>query len=220
MDSKICTKCGETKPLDGGFYRDKSARDGRQARCKACAKAYHADWYAKNRDEVLAHQAEYRQENRDTILARKAEYYAENRDAALAYRAEYYAKNRDEVLAQQAKHRARPEVKARMAEYYARPEVKARKAEYRQAHPEIWWESQYRLRSQRFGFEPVVDHFTRAELIAKWGDACYLCGGEWDQLEHVTPVSRGGEHSLDNCRPACEPCNRRAWAEYRHAESV
>ena len=80
------------------------------------------------------------------------------------------------------------------------------------------WESGYRKRSIRFGFEPVVESFTRESLIECHGDACYLCGGDWDQLEHVTPVSRGGEHSLSNCRPVCEPCNRRAWHEYRRAE--
>lgn len=82
----------------------------------------------------------------------------------------------------------------------------------------MWWEFDYRRRAEGFGFEPVVEHFTRDELTARWGDACYLCNGEWEELEHVTPVSRNGGHSLSNCRPVCGPCNRRAWIEYRRAE--
>lgn len=35
MDTKTCTKCGETKPLDE-FYRDRAARDGRKSYCKRC----------------------------------------------------------------------------------------------------------------------------------------------------------------------------------------
>lgn len=77
-----------------------------------------------------------------------------------------------------------------------------------------------RYRAARFGYTPLIESFTRDELIARHGDACYLCDGDWDQLEHVAPVSRGGEHSLENCRPVCEPCNRRAWVEYRRAESA
>ena len=163
---KTCKACGESKPLDGGFYRDKKAKDGRRSRCKKCVLAQQAEHRAH--PDVKAHRAEYR-----------AEHYRRNRDAVLAHRAEYY-----------------------------------------QANPHISWEHTYRQRARSYGFEPRVESFTRDELIARWGDACYLCGGEWDQLEHVTPVSRGGEHSLDNCRPVCEPCNRRAWAEYRRAETA
>ena len=120
---------------------------------------------------------------------------ARNAAWELANRADYLAANHEQISARAA-------------------------AYYRNAEPGVFWERTYRQRAKKFGLDPVMDHFTRAELIAKWGDACYLCGGDWDQLEHVTPVSRGGEHSLENCRPACEPCNHRAWAEYRRAETA
>lgn len=32
---KICTMCGESKPL-GGFYRDKTKKDGRRSLCQVC----------------------------------------------------------------------------------------------------------------------------------------------------------------------------------------
>lgn len=35
---KICTKCGEEKPLEG-FDRDSRLRDGREAQCKTCRAA-------------------------------------------------------------------------------------------------------------------------------------------------------------------------------------
>lgn len=178
MDSKTCTKCGETKPLDE-YYKDKGGKYGRRSNCKACAKAQEAEYNA-----------------RPAVKARRSEWGAA-----------YYAENRDTIRAQRAGHRARPEVKARYAEYRAE-------------HRHIYWESAYRTRARAFGLEPVVESFTRDELTARWGDACYLCSGEWDELEHVTPVSRGGEHSLSNCRPVCEPCNHRAWAEYRRTESA
>ena len=201
MDSKTCKACGESKPLDD-YYRAKSNSDGRQSRCKSCTKAHMRKLHAANPE---ARRARY-WENRARSLESNAAWRAEHRE----YRAEYMAA-----------YRAKPETAARVAEYYVsnREAILAQQAE----NPHIRWESGYRRRAKQYGHEhliPSMESFTRAELIAKWGDACYLCGGDWDQLEHVTPVSRGGEHSLENCRPACEPCNRRAWAEYRRAETA
>lgn len=152
---KTCSKCGESKPLDGGFHRDKSKRDGRETRCKTCR------------------------------------------------------------LAQQAEHRAHPDVKARVAEYDAeyyavnREALLERKAEHHAAHPHVSWVKGYQRRAKRYGFEPVVEPFTKDELIARWGDACWHCGGPFEQLDHaVVPVALGGHHTLENCRPSCAPCNR------------
>ncbi|QAY26957.1 HNH endonuclease [Streptomyces phage Shawty] len=36
---KLCSTCGETKPLDE-FYRRKASKDGRQHVCRVCSKAY------------------------------------------------------------------------------------------------------------------------------------------------------------------------------------
>ena len=184
---KTCTKCGETKPLDE-YHKQKSARDGRQARCKACVKAYAADWYARNRDEVLAYQASYYQANRDAIRVYKAEYHS------------------------------RPEVKAHrtryMAEYHSRPEVKARTAEYRQTKPHIYWEHHYRERAMSYGYTPRVSSFTREELIKTHGPTCVHCGGPFESLDHFPqPISRGGAHSLENCRPSCMNCQQYSWRE-------
>lgn len=42
--TKRCGKCGETKPLDD-FYRARDKRDGRQYKCKVCARADQAERY-------------------------------------------------------------------------------------------------------------------------------------------------------------------------------
>ena len=46
---KNCRRCGETKPLDDFYSRPFSEqRDGREGRCKECAKALTAAWGAAN----------------------------------------------------------------------------------------------------------------------------------------------------------------------------
>ena len=135
----------------------------------------------------------------------KAEYYSQNRETLLAYQTEYYQENRDTLRAYKAERHARPEVKARHAEYMA---------EYYQANPHIWWEYAYRKRARAYGFDPRVSSFTRGELIEAHGDRCVHCGGPFESLDHYpTPVSRGGEHSLENCRPSCMNCQQLSWRE-------
>lgn len=51
---KTCTKCLETKPLDG-FYRNKSRSDGYANQCKSCAKS----WKDSNKDYTFEYTLRY-----------------------------------------------------------------------------------------------------------------------------------------------------------------
>lgn len=49
------------------------------------------------------------------------------------------------------------------------------------------------------------------QLWRRWADfnhTCAYCGAGGDlQVEHVVPISKGGEHHLGNIVPACQSCN-------------
>lgn len=43
----------------------------------------------------------------------------------------------------------------------------------------------------------------RQKVFATYGDACWLCGGgEADTIDHLIPLSEGGDDHIDNLRPA------------------
>jgi 5-methylcytosine-specific restriction endonuclease McrA len=58
-----------------------------------------------------------------------------------------------------------------------------------------------------------VEDFKTADLLAWWesqgikADECIYCGGPFEQIDHKTPLSRGGGHTVQNCVPACAKCN-------------
>lgn len=114
-------------------------------------------------------------------------------------------------------------LRARNREYFAsrRQERRERSAAWRRANPERVvqnnWEANYRIRALRYGLVPVIEPFTPDELVERWGDACYLCGGEADQIDHVKEVRQGGHHTLENVRPCCGSCNSRKAHEVRRA---
>lgn len=119
------------------------------------------------------------------------------KECSKAYARAYQSANRDRVNAYNQKCYAAN-----------RGKRKARNREYRSANPHTAWESNYRMRARKFGVEPVIESFTRADLVAAYGDACAHCGGPFEHLDHYpVAVALGGAHSLDNCRPSCAACN-------------
>jgi 5-methylcytosine-specific restriction endonuclease McrA len=62
---------------------------------------------------------------------------------------------------------------------------------------------------------PIPPELIQAR-IDFYGGRCYLCGAGDVALEmdHVIPLSRGGQHVAANLRPACVLCNRRKAAEW------
>lgn len=47
-----------------------------------------------------------------------------------------------------------------------------------------------------------------------WGLRCWMCGGSFEQIDHVKPLAVGGLDALCNVRPACERCNRKKAATW------
>lgn len=203
-NSKQCSKCGETKPLDD-FNRWSRSSDGRRTQCRECTKAHSREY--QSRPEVRKRRAEYGATPK--AKARKAEYYAkhmtlpEARVRKAEYHAKYYAANRERVL-------------NRQAEYQARPEVQERLAAYRVENVHLRWAGNYRRRVIRYGLDALIDSmedFTKADVIDEYGDQCWHCGGPFEELDHhPVAVAHGGLHTLENTKPTCVPCNRKGAA--------
>jgi 5-methylcytosine-specific restriction endonuclease McrA len=79
---------------------------------------------------------------------------------------------------------------------------------YHRAHPEVRTASDNKRRLQRLESEV---NFTSAEwlaLLATYSGRCAYCGEQRPlQADHRTPLSRGGDNSIDNILPACRRCN-------------
>ncbi len=101
--TKKCTKCGGVKPLVE-FYVNRSSKDGKNSRCKACLKAYQKK--RNQRPEVKNKIKEYRQ------------------------RPESKEKERERSRRPEVKNKRREYLK----EYTQRPEVKKRRREYQKEY--------------------------------------------------------------------------------------
>jgi 5-methylcytosine-specific restriction endonuclease McrA len=94
--------------------------------------------------------------------------------------------------------------------YYARhrEQHKAVMAAYHKAHPEVLRakSNAYRARARA-----AEGQFTSAEwraLVESYGGKCAYRGEAGPvQVDHRTPLTRGGRNSIDNILPACQKCN-------------
>jgi 5-methylcytosine-specific restriction endonuclease McrA len=50
---------------------------------------------------------------------------------------------------------------------------------------------------------------TRRAVFARDGWTCQYCGGTAENVDHVMPRSRGGQHAWENVVAACRRCNSR-----------
>ncbi len=50
---------------------------------------------------------------------------------------------------------------------------------------------------------------TRRAVFVRDGDRCQYCGKAAENIDHVVPRSRGGEHTWENVVASCRPCNAR-----------
>lgn len=47
------------------------------------------------------------------------------------------------------------------------------------------------------------------QVIHEHDGKCFYCGAEFQELDHVVPVTKGGGTTKSNCVPACKRCNMR-----------
>lgn len=84
------------------------------------------------------------------------------------------------------------------------------------------WAAGYRQRARDFGYEPVVETFTKERVVELYGDQCWHCkDAPFEELDHYPiPVGLGGHHVLTNVRPSCVSCNRKNVGEVRTARAA
>jgi 5-methylcytosine-specific restriction endonuclease McrA len=180
--SKLCRGCDRPLPLDA-FARDRSKRDGRQARCRECDAARKRRW---------------REENAEAVRERKRRHYAANADAERERKRRHYESNA-EVIRDRVRRYREENVEAereRWRRYAQTPEGRAATSR-----------KEARRRARLAAAEATLTAAEWEAILEERDHRCYVCGAPWDHQEHVIPLASEGAHTSENVRPACEPCN-------------
>lgn len=194
------------------------------------AKAARRRWYVANRERLIAEaQERYRrrldngkhQEYLDRSRQRRAEYKRQQRVNAgatsrelIQLRSAIRQAGRLPTVArlvydqQQAHWREHPKDRAEFVRQAAVWRNRLRymiDPSYRLYHRS---KSKQRKAQQRGSTNVMLSPDQLWRRWVEFGHACAYCGSSGDlQIEHVVPISKGGEHHLGNIVPACQGCN-------------
>ena len=190
--TKRCRMCARVLPIEA-FHNDRTYPDGHKARCKECLRAVRKPTKAKP-----AKPAGTPPETMTCTLCGATKPF------------ELFVRNRYVRFGRQ--RHCKPCANRRVVEAHRRdPEgQRARMAKWRTRNPERRAEIDRANRYRRRAAKTI--RFTPAQLDARmsmFGYRCWMCGGPFDHVDHVKPISKGGAHMLCNLRPACMPCNNR-----------
>ena len=171
----------------------------------------------------VSYNREYYLSHRESIKARKHNYYANNKDKVDATATAWREKNREHV-----RDRCKKRYKINRGEVLAlvklwqmgHPErVKAIGIEWRANHPDEC--SGHRHKRRALERNTAVEKFLVSEIYERDGWVCQLCKKEVNKnltypnplsksLDHIIPLSKGGEHSRKNVHLAHLVCNLKA----------
>lgn len=142
-------------------------------------------------------------------------YRGENPDAyqryQAAYRLAHAVRRRQCARDWRATNRERARAAVRSYAHRNRDRLKERRRDYRDRNRDVIRASNQRHRARRKN-APINDFTAREwrEIKAAYRQRCAYCGRRRDlTVDHVIPLSRGGDHTARNVAPACGSCNSR-----------
>lgn len=194
--SKKCSKCGSLGP----FNKNRSTKDGLSCWCKKC-------------DNEASRK--YRQENKKAFAESIARWKRKNKKRNKEINDRWRLKNRHKVNESTRKRRAKNPVKYSriLAKYRQSEKVKDKKRHY---------QAKRRAIKKNANGTYSNDEWTR--LCNKYNNRCLCCGKKKKlTIDHVVPLSLGGDNTINNIQPLCLSCNSRKGAniiDYRKNGSV
>jgi 5-methylcytosine-specific restriction endonuclease McrA len=191
---KACSKCGEDKTLEE-FPTASKEKDGHGSRCKGCIQVSAKIYRDNTKDKAASYYQRSKLADPEKFLKRNREYRAANvekiREAGVRYNLENQEKQKE---------------RARI---------------YRENNPDLGRANVRKRRARRAG--NGVEVYTELQVLETYGTDCHICSGPVDlnnarrvghpgwetglHIDHVIPISKGGQDSLANVRPSHGGCN-------------
>jgi len=95
VETKICIKCQEVKPIEEFSFSNK-IKKLRINECRECKKKYLKQYHEKNDETLKQKKKLYREKNSEQFKYRKKKYYLENKEKIREYKREWERKRRND----------------------------------------------------------------------------------------------------------------------------
>jgi len=186
MESKICIQCGLLKSLDDYNFEPRN-KDGHGGNCKLCKAKVDKDYKNRNKEKVKAKLHKYYLEHSDDF-----------KEVAKLWQTNNPEKAKEVAEKSRKKH---PENQRRATK------------KWRLAHPERHAEFQRNRNARKRGATGTITRQEFQDLCIQYDFRCLRCGANGKRpdveltIDHVIPITKGGENSIGNAQPLCRSCN-------------
>lgn len=192
---KCCSQCKQSFPHTREFFYQHSVRGKKTSHswCKKCEKKKKVEYRKRYPEKIKSYNKRYREKFKEKLKDISKEYYESNKEIIKKRARQYYIKNFERDKNRRSEYRKK---------YYIKNKEKY-----------IFIGKKRRLRNKNTS----TKDFTKLqweEMKKIYKNRCAYCGNKTKKLtiDHITPVSKGGDHTYTNIVPACMPCNNKKHA--------
>ncbi len=228
---KTCTKCGESKELSE-FNKYSRSKDGHKSECRECQKiagilyrkTHNSEediirlrknsrrhyqnntekekkrnkiFRENNKEHIQEYRKKYQQENSEKCKADTKAWIENNKEAHVAKKKVWYMKNQKAQLERRMKYLQTPE--GRLSDVNSSAKRRAIKRQTSDGTVPL------------YAIYPLTKELS--DLLQTQDYKCNDCncdisdGAEQRHLDHIHPLSKGGQHSITNVQWLCATCN-------------
>lgn len=216
INQKKCRNCGETKKTSE-FNKDRSKKDG-FGNCKECRKKYYKD----NKERENQRSKKWREENLELVKQQSRDWREKNSERAKQC-CKKWRENNWEYAKQQGRERYKNNLesvkqynkkwRSNNREYIKQYEKKYLQTEVGKAGK---IKKNHKYRALKKG--ATIHRFNPIDVFSRDRYICQACGcktrpdynrfhPKYPNLDHIVPLSKGGEHSIKNAQCLCRQCN-------------
>jgi 5-methylcytosine-specific restriction endonuclease McrA len=165
------------------------------------------EWRKRNPDKVRAYQktSGAKPKRREAQREKGRREYREHKERVVARLAR--CRKTEKYRLRINRRLKTPAGRAIHKRYISKPEVQAR-LKLRRSMPSRKFVAASLQAKRRGATALIMTKEDWIEALDRFGNACAYCGSTSKlTVEHMQPLSRGGQHSRDNVVPACARCN-------------
>lgn len=191
MVTKRCSKCGIEKELSE-FHERPSVEDGHRAECKECSAALSREYHQSHQKEQAKAGRKYRQSHKIEEVERHRKYRSSHKIEIAEKNGKYYQSHKTEESERGRKYRLteKGKLSRKRRNHNRRARIKNTKANL------------------------TIEQWDKILTIQK--NKCNICKKKFitkrlPTMDHIVPLSHGGNLSFENVQALCQSCNSRKY---------